>query len=208
MLACPIERKWLQSRKICFLNQKFGENRVPFYKQMGMLGHNGIDVRTQHRLMYLYHNVLGFVRKDNVFTSRKAGRIKTQASFDGEVLWAGADKGGGIGVRYQTAPLVWDKEDTDMGDGSVLKTGDKFRLEILHYHLDKLRPDVIVGKKVKRREILGVCGNSGRYTTGPHLHYGVRLQRWDGKKYASNMKNGYNGYVNPLPFMDTEVRYV
>jgi murein DD-endopeptidase MepM/ murein hydrolase activator NlpD len=49
-------------------------------------------------------------------------------------------------------------------------------------HLDDIR--VKVGQKLKRGEVVGILGNSGR-STGPHLHYEIR-------------KNGHP--VNPMYF--------
>jgi murein DD-endopeptidase MepM/ murein hydrolase activator NlpD len=57
------------------------------------------------------------------------------------------------------------------GYGKVVKINHGFGYETLYAHMSKIivRP----GQKVKRGEIIGYVGNSGR-STGPHLHYEVR----------------------------------
>jgi murein DD-endopeptidase MepM/ murein hydrolase activator NlpD len=57
------------------------------------------------------------------------------------------------------------------GYGKVVMINHGFGYETLYAHMSKIivRP----GQKVKRGEIIGYVGNSGR-STGPHLHYEVR----------------------------------
>jgi murein DD-endopeptidase MepM/ murein hydrolase activator NlpD len=69
------------------------------------------------------------------------------------------------------------------GNGKVIFAGYKsatgYTVEIDHgfgyqtnyFHLSKIK--VKVGQKVKRGEILGLSGRSGRLCNGPHLHYEV-----------------------------------
>lgn len=59
------------------LTQKFGENSIPLYKQMGMLGHNGIDL---------------YAQDDWVVRSSHAGTV----------VEAGHDNSGGLGVVIAT----------------------------------------------------------------------------------------------------------
>lgn len=207
MLRSPLLKRHATDRKKFRINQHFGRNDNSFYKQMGLKGHNGIDFRTKYEFHYLFSNVFGF-RKVEAYTAQKAGKIKTQAVIDGTVQWAGKDSGGGLGVRYITDVLTWDKEDTDLGDGSVIHTGEQFKLEITHYHLDSIRESITVGKKISEGVILGMCGNSGRYTTGAHLHFATRFLRKEGSKYVANMNNGYSGCVNPIIFLNKDVLYV
>ena len=63
------------------ITQRFGENLVPIYKQMGMKGHNGLDFK-----------IIGHPR---VF-----------AAHDGFVVWSGVDQYGGVSVE-----IVSHKED-------------------------------------------------------------------------------------------------
>lgn len=207
MLRSPLLKNYAQDRKMFKINQFFGENATKFYSKLGMKGHNGIDFRTKYWWHYVFSGLTGF-RRTEAFSAQKGGRIKTQAVIDGTVQWAGTDSGGGMGVRYITNVLTWDKPNEELGDGSVIHTGEQFKLEILHYHLDSIRKGITVGKKINEGAILGICGNSGRYTTGAHLHFATRFLRKEGDKYVANMNNGYSGYVNPMPFLTKDVLYV
>ena len=73
-----------------------------------------------------------------------------EAAGDGMVIEAGRDAG------YGRSILI------DHGDGISTRYG----------HLSKIF--VVVGEEVKRGETIGAVGMSGR-TTGPHLHYEVRI---------------------------------
>ncbi len=73
------------------------------------------------------------------------------ATADGMVLSAGPDSG------YGNAILL------DHGNGMTTKYG----------HLSKIY--VVVGQDVKRGQVIGAVGSTGR-TTGPHLHYEVHVQ--------------------------------
>lgn len=57
----------------------------------------------------------------------------------------------------------------------------------------------VVGQLVVRGEQIGVSDNTG-FSTGPHLHFGLRLEEADGSIDRSNA-NGYYGYVDPLPYL-------
>jgi murein DD-endopeptidase MepM/ murein hydrolase activator NlpD len=72
------------------------------------------------------------------------------AAGDGMVIQAGRDSG------YGRSILI------DHGDGISTRYG----------HLSKIF--VVVGEQVKRGEVIGAAGMSGR-ATGPHLHYEVRI---------------------------------
>jgi len=58
----------------------------------------------------------------------------------------------------------------------------------LYLHLDKqLIED---GDTVKRGQTIALSGNTGKYTTGPHLHFGL----YELSRSGSNIKNSDNGY--------------
>ncbi|MCB0115238.1 MAG: M23 family metallopeptidase [Caldilineaceae bacterium] len=64
--------------------------------------------------------------------------------------------------------------------------------ESLYAHLQTIQ--VTCGARVERGQRLGSAGASGLCET-PHLHLGVRITPY-------NRRDGWGGYVNPLPFLD------
>ena len=135
-----------------YVTQQFGENAVPFYKNLGMIAHNGTD-----------------------FRARTGMPVK--ACHNGEVTWSGKDSGGGISVTLCS---------------NLKQLGYK----TIYYHLSKVT--VGKGKKVKAGDIIGHAGNTGKYTTGAHLHLGLKWIR-DGK--TLNHSNGYMGAIDPAMYM-------
>jgi len=84
---------------------------------------------------------------------------------------------------YATGDGVVERQKGRMsGYGKVVKINHGYGYETLYAHCSKIivRP----GQKVKRGEIIGYVGNTGR-STGPHLHYEV-------------IKNGKK--INPIHF--------
>jgi murein DD-endopeptidase MepM/ murein hydrolase activator NlpD len=69
------------------------------------------------------------------------------------------------------------------GYGRCVEVAHGLGLRTLYGHLDEIQ--VIEGQHVSRGEAIGVVGTTGR-STGPHLHYEVRLD---------------NRAVNPLPYI-------
>ncbi len=58
------------------------------------------------------------------------------------------------------------------GYGLTLEIDHGFGYRTLYSHLEKI--NVKLGQKVKRGDVVALTGNSGRLSTGPHLHYEVR----------------------------------
>ncbi len=97
------------------------------------------------------------------------------AAHDGVVTFAGQDSSGGREVD------IWDK-------CNGFKT--------IYYHLDDWT--VKVGDRVEAGDLIGHCDNTGLYTTGDHLHFGLKLV--DIKGNTLNKDNGYNGAIDPTPY--------
>lgn len=64
----------------------------------------------------------------------------------------------------------------------------------LYAHLKSFK--VAVGDSVSEGQVIGISNNTGN-STGPHLHFGYF-------KKPRDRKNGYAGYIDPMPFFTTE----
>jgi murein DD-endopeptidase MepM/ murein hydrolase activator NlpD len=113
------------------------------------------------------HNGLDFYILDNP---------KVYATHSGTVIQAGMDGDGGIGVE-----IITDNE------GEGFKT--------VYYHLKEV--DVKMGDKISVRQTIGLADNTGKYTTGGHLHFGLK-RTVNGRTIDYN--NGYFGAVDPTPY--------
>ncbi|WP_235889017.1 MULTISPECIES: M23 family metallopeptidase [Maritimibacter] len=88
-------------------------------------------------------------------------------------LHAGTDMAGPVGTPiYATADGVVTHADWQSGYGRLIKVQHEFGLETRYAHLSRIR--VKKGQRVSRGDLIGDMGNSGR-STGPHLHYEVRV---------------------------------
>ena len=142
--------------KNILVTQPFGANFLDFYKQWGLNGHDGIDMRAHHG-------------------------TDCFAAHDGNVLWAGDWQDWGINAfirgEYDTR---WEAPET------------------IYVHLQDVT--VKVGDKVKAGDLIGHTDNTGKYTTGDHLHFGLRFV--DANSGVMNEKNGYSGWVDPSPYFE------
>ncbi len=119
------------------------------------------------------------------FAGRKGTPI--YATADGVVVYSRDNKtklGNAIVVRHDAQGVN--------DDGEFFTVPGKWRTEyghLEHRHVEK-------GDRVKRGDVIGTMGNSGR-STGPHLHYAVRLQK--------RLRSADGGYVDPsLHLLDWE----
>lgn len=67
-----------------------------------------------------------------------------------------------------------------------------------HYFFHLADFNVAEGDKVKEGQFIGLCDNTGLYTTGSHLHWGIRPANYD-------VNNGYNGFINFKELVDFNV---
>jgi murein DD-endopeptidase MepM/ murein hydrolase activator NlpD len=62
------------------------------------------------------------------------------------------------------------------GSGNTVLVHHGLQLYSAYFHLSKM--EVKVGQKVRRGQLLGLVGKTGR-VTGPHLHFGIKHDgRW------------------------------
>jgi murein DD-endopeptidase MepM/ murein hydrolase activator NlpD len=108
------------------------------------------------------------------FTTRRGCVVL--ASHDGIVNHAGKDGDGGIGIEISS---------TMAGEG----------IKTLYYHLKTV--SVYTGNEVKAGQVIGLADNTGKYTTGDHLHFGLKLIK---SGVTLNKGNGYNGAIDPSSY--------
>jgi murein DD-endopeptidase MepM/ murein hydrolase activator NlpD len=104
------------------------------------------------------------------------GRYGDLRTFNGEKLSQhfGTDLRGGIGARVQAANagvVVMTRDNYAAGNTVLLHHGAG--LYTAYFHLSKIL--VKEGEQVKRGQLLGHVGSTGR-STGPHLHWGVKVE--------------------------------
>jgi len=100
-------------------------------------------------------------------------------------MHAGIDLAGPIGTPiYATADAIVGRSEWAGGYGNLIELNHGRGIQTRYGHLT--RSAVQSGQRVKRGQLIGYMGSTGR-STGSHLHYEVRI---DGKA------------VNPIPFME------
>ncbi len=102
-------------------------------------------------------------------------------------MHAGIDLAGPVGTPiYATADAVVGRSEWNSGGyGNLVELEHGHGIQTRYGHLSKSL--VVAGQKVKRGDMIGMMGSTGR-STGSHLHYEVRI---DGKA------------VNPVPFLQS-----
>lgn len=116
--------------------------------------------------------------------------------------------------------VVTDKTDKGYGQNIDILSdeinidGKKYRFEVVEGHL--CAEYVSVGQRVTRGQFIGLCDNTGKYTTGNHLHEGFRLlepisqlgSNYSPHWYLSGWgykNNGYLGYVDHEQLIDNTI---
>ena len=145
-----------------------------------------LPVRDVHVTQPFGVNFLDFYAKLNMkghngvdFRARRGCPVL--ASHAGVVTWAGKDGDGGIAVE------LWHS-------GWGIKT--------LYYHLLRVNDKIQRNVAVAEGDIIGYANNTGIYTTGDHLHFGLKFTDPDGN--TLNRDNGYFGAVDPAPYFEAK----
>lgn len=101
-------------------------------------------------------------------------------------MHAGVDIPGPVGTPvYATADGIVDRAERSGGYGNLVEVNHGKGIQTRYGHLSKIL--VAPMTRVKRGQLIALMGSTGR-STGPHLHYEVRI---DGHA------------VNPVPFLQT-----
>ncbi len=95
--------------------------------------------------------------------------------LDGEgAFHAGVDIAAATGTEVEsTADGIVLEAGPDAGYGKSVLIDHGYGITTRYGHLSRI--DVVVGQEVKRGEVIGAVGMTGR-ATGPHLHYEVHIQ--------------------------------
>jgi len=79
------------------------------------------------------------------------------------------------------------------GNKEIFVWGDELRVFVCHLSEFK----VCDKQFVKAGDIIGLSGNTGKYTTGAHLHFGLYKIK---DRTVLNTDNGFYGSIDPLPY--------
>ncbi len=121
--------------------------------------------------------------KTGAFTSGYG--VRSDPFRGSSAMHAGIDLSGAVGTPiYATADGIVSNAGFNTGGyGNLIKIDHGRGIETRYGHLSRM--SVYAGQRIKRGEMIGRMGSTGR-STGSHLHYEVRI---DGRA------------VNPVPFM-------
>jgi len=119
-------------------------------------------------------------------------------------MHAGVDIPGPVGTPiYATADGTVGRSGWVGAYGNLVELEHGGKLQTRYGHLSKIM--VAPGTRVKRGQVIGMMGSTGR-STGSHLHYEVRMDGravnpvpyLDSAQYASNMRQRVNAMTAPL----------
>ena len=112
--------------------------------------------------------------------------VRSDPFRGGRAMHSGVDIPGPIGTPiYATADGIVGRTGWIGGYGNMIELEHGKAIQTRYGHLSAI--NVIPGARIKRGQLIGLMGSTGR-STGSHLHYEVRL---DGRA------------VNPIPFLRT-----
>lgn len=174
-LISIIERNNLQEYDRLVIKQMRSEGLVPGHGLSDGTGNNvsytGYSFPLQRNEFLLVTSPFG-MRDDPVNPGREQMHKGIDIRCDNEPLLATEDNGKVVAVNENTGTA---------GGKSVTveyERGDGTKIQVYLAHLSSI--NVKTGDTVNAGQQLGVTGNTGIRTTGPHLHFGVKQVSTDG----------------------------
>lgn len=96
----------------------------------------------------------------------------------------GVDYRGAIGTEFfSIADGEVIEKRFDVNVGNMIRVLHKYGVHSEYFHADSLADNISVGSRVRRGQLLGTIGRTGRLCTGPHLHMGLYTMNGNKKKF-------------------------
>lgn len=99
--------------------------------------------------------------------------------------------------------------DSNQGHGVVIRSDEQYEFQgfqahakTIYWHLVKADAVVKTGQKVKAGDLIGYADSTG-FSTGDHLHFGLKPQEWNEENWTwfnLAQTNGYLGAIDPAPY--------
>ena len=172
-----VEKKYLGGRffsygRILAAEYRGAKGRFEAYHHTlrnGKKGHYTAEGRSVRRVFLKMP--LNFRRISSKFNKRRFHPVlhKTKGHFGvdyaaapGTPVWAPSDGKVVVIGRFGTA-------------GNMIKLSHDRGIETVYMHLSRFARGLKRGSKVRQRQVIGYVGTTGR-STGPHLHYGIKIR--------------------------------
>ena len=182
-----------QFNGIVMLNQAFGTNNNDFYRQLGLKGHNGLDMYTQN-----------YTDGNAPVTAAHDGYVISDATKDsdtgGRRVWLESEETEIAGRKCKIKTVYFHLKSARVSISDDLSDSKNF---------DKYNQDKHKGRHfVRAGAEVGIANNTGQYTTGAHLHFGFYpcWKQTDGT-YREEFENGYAGAQDPQPYLQDDHIY-
>jgi len=124
----------------------------------------------------------------------KAVFVPAYATFDGTVVVVDSDPFvDGVHGEYV---------EVDSDPFEIDRT--QYKIRALYYHISVATVDV--RQRVQAGDPVCITGNTGEYTSGPHLHFTITVYKADltGRWIKAFPDNGYTGRIDSYPFFALE----
>ena len=138
----------------------------------------------------------------NIRITQKFGENPAAYADDGLKGHNGVDFGCPVGTDLLAAAngvIVEVGDQGKSGYGKFFRIKTVGGLQLTYGHCSNVL--VKNGQVVTVGQVVALSGNTGR-STGPHLHFGVRVYTPNGD--IANYSNGFKGAVDPLPYFMNE----